>query len=461
MTRHARLTALALASATVVGAPQAEAATKRPKLTGLRCVPATTPTCTGGSVRLEVGRKVQLRGKGLKRGMRVTFRWSRGALATTLAKDRTGWTARIPSGTAVGTVKVSVTDRRRRRSNALRLTVVAPVRATTPLARPEGPLPAAFAGAGMWIWELQKADGGDVDAIATRARLAGIGTVFVKAGDADRPWSQFSAGLVSALKARGLRVCAWQYVYGSRPKEEAQVAIGAVQTGADCLVIDAEGEYDGRYAQAATYITTLRAAVGSDYPVGLSSFAWVDAHPKVPYSVFLGPGGAQVTLPQVYWKSIGGTVDAVSARTLSTNRVYGRPIAPTGQLDSAPDPADLRRFRALWAGYGASGLSWWSWQHATADQWTVLAEPALPNAVTGDPGWPGLGTGSAGDLVIAMQQRLATFDGSVTIDGQFGPGTQAALKRFQAARGLPATGETDAATWQALLRLDVTPADWG
>lgn len=460
MITPARLIAAVVITLALFALPQPAQAAVRPSLTGLRCVPASTPTCTGGAVRLEVGRKVQLRGKGLKRGMRVTFRWSHGALATRLTKDRTGWTTRIPAGTAPGVVKVTVTDRRGRRSKPRPITVLAPARATTPLARPEGPAPAAFAGGGMWIWELKKADGGDPEAIAMRARLAGIGTVFVKAGDRDTPWSQFSPTLVAALRSRGLRVCAWQFVYGDRPEAEAAVAIGAVNAGADCFVIDAEGQYEGRYAAAAKYLGALRASVGADYPIGLSSFPWVDAHADVPYSVFLGPGGAQVTMPQVYWKDIGASVDAVSARTLSTHRVYGRPIAPTGQLYAAPDAADVRRFRALWAGYGATGLSWWSWQHATAGDWSVLAEPALPALVASDPGWPGLGVGSRGDLVVAMQQRLASAEASVAIDGEFGPGTQSALKRFQSSRGLPATGETDAATWQALLRLDVTPRDW-
>ena len=44
--------------------------------------------------------------------------------------------------------------------------------ARCPCARraPGGPLPAPFAGNGMWIWELPKSEGGDVNAIAARAR---------------------------------------------------------------------------------------------------------------------------------------------------------------------------------------------------------------------------------------------------------------------------------------------------
>ena len=39
-----------------------------------------------------------LKRRGLKRGMRVSFRWSRGALATKLVRSRGGWTVRVPAG---------------------------------------------------------------------------------------------------------------------------------------------------------------------------------------------------------------------------------------------------------------------------------------------------------------------------------------------------------------------------
>ncbi|HAL11938.1 MAG TPA: peptidase M14, partial [Ruminococcaceae bacterium] len=37
------------------------------------------------------------------------------------------------------------------------------------------------------------------------------------------------------------------------------------------------------------------------------------------------------------------------------------------------------------------------------------------------------------------------------LDGRFGRGTENALRQFQQAEDLPATGRTDAATWQALM----------
>jgi len=436
----------------------AGARTPAPRLTGLRCVPATASGCAT-VVRVAIGRQIQLRGRGLTAGMRVTFRWPKGALATKLRRSPAGWSARVPPGTAGGRVAVTVRDRARRRSNRRHIVVVAaalrPLATTLP-----GELPAVLRGDGMWIWQLPRSEGGNLDAIAARAAAAGMRTVFVKSSDAAKLWPQFGPQLVQELHARGLRVCAWQFVYGSDPLGEAAAGAAAVIAGADCLIIDAETAYEGRYASAQRYLTALRAAVGPDYPLGLTSFPYVDYHPRFPYSVFLGPGGAQANLPQVYWKDIGGTVDAVSARTVAHNRIYRAPLAPLGQAYSAPPPADLQRFRAIWAGYGVGGLSWWSWQAASALTWGTLIQAPPAPAVLPDPGWPILRRGTSGDEVIWLQQHLVTADPSVAVDGRFTAATEAALRTFQIARGLPVSGATDAATWEALLALPMRAVDW-
>src|SRR6202030_2570971 len=152
-----------------------------------------------------------------------------------------------------------------------------------------------------------------------------------------------------------LKVCAWQYVYGTNPTGEAQLGAEAVANGADCLVIDAESEYEGHYAAAQTSLTDLRATIGPDYPLGLASFPYVSYHPSLPYSVFLGPGGAQYNAPQMYWKAIGTSVDTVYANTYIANRIYARPISPLGQTYESVSSSDLLRFREEAVDYGATG----------------------------------------------------------------------------------------------------------
>jgi hypothetical protein len=454
-----RATVLAVLIAALAPAGPAEARKRAPELTRIRCVPATTPTCRTG-VTVTIGRQLQFSGRRISRGMRVSFRWPRGALATRMQRTRVGYVARVPAGTRAGRVSVTVSDRAGRRSNARRITVSAPPQVSPPVA--PGTVPDAFRGNGMWIWELSRSEGGNVAAIAARARAAGISTVFVKSSDGPASrWAQFSPELVAALHANGLRACAWQFVYGNDPIAEASLGADAIADGADCLVVDAETQYEGKYASAQRYMTALRATVGPGYPIGLTSFPYTDYHPRLPYSVFLGPGGAQVNLPQVYWKDIGGTVDAVSGHTLAHNRSYGVPIAPLGQTYDDPAPEDVARFRSLWAAYGSAGLSWWSWQATGEEEWAMLAAPVIPLAFPPpDPGWPTLARGNKGDQVVWLQQHLASFDPAVTVTSSFDTATDTALRNFQTARGLPATGSTDALTWQAVLALAVQPVDW-
>lgn len=54
------------------------------------------------------------------------------------------------------------------------------------------------------------------------------------------------------------------------------------------------------------------------------------------------------------------------------------------------------------------------------------------------------------DLVKQAQQKLSEGGKEVTVDGQMGPKTQAALKEFQQERGLQASGQLDRETIAAL-----------
>jgi hypothetical protein len=155
-------------------------------------------------------------------------------------------------------------------------------------------------------------------------------------------------------------------VYGRNPATEAKVGSYAKKAGAECFVIDAEAEVEGKYAAASTYMRTLRKATGKNYPIGIAGFPYVDYHPGYPYSVFLGPGGAQFNVPQMYWKAIGVSVDRIYSHTYTYNEIWGRPIAPLGQTYMAPPRSQLLRFRDMASAYRTPGLSWWSWQSTTS-----------------------------------------------------------------------------------------------
>ncbi|HTX31257.1 MAG TPA: peptidoglycan-binding domain-containing protein [Solirubrobacteraceae bacterium] len=343
---------------------------------------------------------------------------------------------------------------------------VPPKSSPKPATRASAPAHNPLSGRGMWIWELSASNGGNLSSIIATARTYGLSTLMIKSGDGTSAWSQFNSTLVAELHAAGLKVCAWQYVYGAHPISEAYVGAAAVHAGADCLMIDAESEYQGRYIQAQDYIKRLRQLIGSRFPVALAGFPYIDYHPSFPYSVFLGPGGAQYNTPQMYWVDIGTSVDNVFAHTYDFNSVYERPIEPLGEVSGNPPPGQVFRFRQLSRTYDATGVSWWDWQeNSTRDWWAIEHPIGNLTGITTDVSPPVLSPKDeggiwAGDLVVWAQEHLVAAGDAVEIDGDFGPATQSAVEQFQTAHGLPVTGLVDQPTWQALLARKPVAVTW-
>jgi hypothetical protein len=464
----------ALACALVVLlAPPADAASAprdgHPRIVFVRCSSDPYP-CVSHKVVTRTG-KMLVGAGGMSRRAKVVFpvrsrAGGRVGLRAVGGRFRTSTRilVRVPGNAISGAIRV--VNPIRKFSNAVRIHVRNPPK-PRPLSGSPPTGPSAFDGSGMWIWYLSKSEGGDPAAIAAQAAAHGVSTVFVKSADGPNVWSQFDATAVAALKATGLRVCGWQFVYGREPVKEATAAAAAKDAGADCFAIDAETSYEGRYAQAQTYMTKLRELVGADYPIGLTSFPYVDYHPGLPYSVFMAPGGgATFNLPQVYWKTIGDTVDESLAHTYEWNLPYETAIYPLGQTYDGPDPADVRRFRQLSTAYGARGLSWWVWQFASDSDWDALGAPVDSLLDRPEALWPTLHArsdgrvGSKGDLVVWAQQHLLGAGELVSVDGAFGAGTASAVADFQARNSLPVTGEVDALTWPVLLKVAPAPVDW-
>ncbi len=63
---------------------------------------------------------------------------------------------------------------------------------------------------------------------------------------------------------------------------------------------------------------------------------------------------------------------------------------------------------------------------------------------------PTLKQGAKGNAVKRLQRALAAAGQDIATDGDFGPGTDRAVRAFQAAHGLPADGIAGPATWAAL-----------
>lgn len=316
------------------------------------------------------------------------------------------------------------------------------------------PSDSPFAGSAQWIWYVSKS-GGNAVAIAKKAKKYGIGAVFVKSGDGATYWNQFDQ-IVGPLKEQGIKVCAWQFVYGRSPSSEARIAIRAIQAGADCFIVDAESTYEGgHYKAARAYMKKIRLAIGPHYPIGLSSFPYVDYHPSFPYSAFFEPPyGAQFNVPQVYWRAIGTSTTKAMNHTYFWNNLYTMPIAPAAGTWLGETKKEIRNFRRLATLNGSPGVSYWDWQETKSWQWPAFSSPLDPSLSDSilPLQYPKLGQGSRGDPVVWVQVQLNEWGYFVKRTGYFKQQTLAAVQDFQAARGLPVTGKLDTATWTELLK---------
>jgi hypothetical protein len=446
------------------------------RISHVSCTPSSK--CSGNPHQVSLHGTLLLQGVGLKAGMVVAFpKWPGARISSVspaahLRQASAGLLVTVPESAHSGHIMVLLSGGRYTSSYGP-IYVYAhalhppppklPPPAAVPAAAGSGPVAGtAFEGQGMWIWYLSASDGGSVPAIVAQAHAAGVTTLFVKSSDGSTNyWSQFSPQLVAELHANGLKVCAWQYVYGTNPAGEAELGAEAVTDGADCLVIDAESQYEGKYAAAQTYIADLRAKIGPDYPLGLASFPYVYDHESFPYSVFLGPGGAQYDVPQMYWHDIGQSVDTVYANTFIANRIYGRPIFPLGQTYGGVSATELLRFREEAPDYGSTGASYWDWQETGSSLWATLAAPLTPlTTVTPNESYPELSSGDKGDQVLWMQEHLASAIATQELTGVFSAQTAANVEAFQNEHGITPSGVVEGATWTALLALPTVPVDW-
>jgi Putative peptidoglycan binding domain len=296
--------------------------------------------------------------------------------------------------------------------------------------------------------------------VAAAADQAGIHTLFVKAAEGSTPEPGYTAALVSSLTSRGITVCAWTFVYGQHPAAEAAAAEAAVAAGAKCLVIDAEEHYDSRYGAAQAFVRALRRKLGAGFPIGLAGEALIAVHPKFPYSVFLGPGGFSVDMPQVYWRDFNMTPSVAFAAAIPANMLYGRPIAPVGQLFGGVTSEEVGSFLTearIWS--PISGFSLFDFEEAQPAELAMLLARPIP-AIARTSNFPVVSPGADGDEIVWAQEHLNGAGARLPVGGFYGAQTARAIARFQTRRRLKADGILGPSTWRALLKVRPRIPSW-
>jgi hypothetical protein len=273
-------------------------------------------------------------------------------------------------------------------------------------AAPQVPLdPARLpSGKGMWVWMPERTDGGDPAAIVARAQAVGLSHVFVRTGSS---WKGFYAQafldrLLPAAHAAGIRVYGWDFPNLRDWKADAERGLAAIHYTTpdghriDGFTADIETRSEGVNLTpegALAYGTYLRQGVGTGYPLIACVPRMLDlaAH-RFPYREAVAQFDA--IAPMVYWMGRDPVADVSGA--LDYLRQFGKPLMPVGQAyDGGPEGgppghpsrAAILAFTAASAAKGATAVSFWSWQHASQENWEAIRDaeqfrlPGAPGSI--------------------------------------------------------------------------------
>ncbi|MGI6620631.1 MAG: hypothetical protein ACOX35_04165 [Bacillota bacterium] len=244
----------------------------------------------------------------------------------------------------------------------------------------------------IWIWMLSQA--GPLEHLIRRAVNMGLSGLLVKAWDGGTSglFLEQLQQLAGPAHDAGLVVGAWGYSYGNNISGEVKAMRKALDAGADWLVIDAEKEYESREGKhkALELGLQLTRAIGTDLPLGYTTFALPQYHENFPYAEF--SSFCSVCLPQVYWGAMNIPLEEAFALCLRALDKYKLPLAPVGQCYGKVTPDEIVRFAELAWANGLRGISYYDWQHASEAQLE-----AVGRALYSRDGIPADSGGASGD----------------------------------------------------------------
>lgn len=264
-----------------------------------------------------------------------------------------------------------------------------------PEATPHAPLdPARLpSGKGMWVWLPERSDGGDPATIVARAQSVGLSHVFVRTGSS---WMGFYAQdflnrLLPVAHAAGIKVFGWDFPNLRDWKVDAERALAAINHTTpdghriDGFTADIETRSEGvnlTAAGALAYGTYLRQGVGNGYPLIACVPRMLNlASHRYPYREAVAQFDA--IAPMVYWMGRDPAADVSGA--LDYLAQFGKPLMPVGQAyDGGPEGGPpghpsrdaILQFMAASAAKGAAAVSFWSWQHASQENWDAIRDAA-------------------------------------------------------------------------------------
>jgi hypothetical protein len=275
-----------------------------------------------------------------------------------------------------------------------------------PVLVPEAQLPAAkpapamaadikvLEGKGMWIWKHRQTEGGDVDAVVSKAVTAGLRQLWVRVGDSRDGFyaADYLAALVPKAHKAGLAVIGWGFPYLHDPMADAAWSIDAVSWrgpgGArlDGFSPDIELASEGvvlTERRITVYLGLVRPAAG-EMPLVATVYRATEARWNGTYPYRAIAPYVDAFAPMVYWGCVepgGAALESIQRlATLKPVHVIGQgyDAYPEGGRLGAPSAEETVRFLDVARRHGAVGASFWVWQSIGGEQWNALSTFAWP-----------------------------------------------------------------------------------
>jgi hypothetical protein len=264
---------------------------------------------------------------------------------------------------------------------------------TTAVVQDVAPSNLPIAGKGMWIWLFPQVEGGNPQRIVAKARALGLTHIFVRSssttdglkylGDIDR--------IVPIAHAAGIKVIAWDFVMLRNPEADARRIVTVLDhripgnQSVDGIAVDLETPSEGVHLtpQRAEYLSVRLQQLRP------KRFRLLVPPRPSPWTLKFYPYGIithyNAVAPMDYWIDVDPV--ALVRNTMAYLKRFGKPIAPIGQAydgsaeggpPGAPSGRLLTWFASAAQQAGAVGVSFWSWQHATGDEFDAIARMRFP-----------------------------------------------------------------------------------
>ena len=272
--------------------------------------------------------------------------------------------------------------------------------------------PTPVYGKGIWIWKRWKVENGDVSEIIEKVKSSNVNWVAIKCGDGRYFWPAgdkltFTSKEVDQFHNAGIKVLGWQFVYGEygagaegtggSPLEEAEVANKILDIGGiDGLIIDAEGDYEGKADKAEEYLKAIRKEHPNSF-IAYSTFGNPRSHKQFPYREF--GKYCNAAMPQAYWIDWKTTpTGAINKMGEQWNELYSKwkdeghddaikPIVPMGQSSDEigtkfASGSEITEFCNAVCLKGYGGVSLFRYGTMTDETWNAYTKCFIPITIT-------------------------------------------------------------------------------